>query len=524
MGEIQKSSSEIPEISEIPVTTSRQTKDTKEGSTEDKPTELWPLQGDPHERLLDQIYFEEQAKKRQQEASKSLENSTTTKTEERNIEEKPAELWPLQGDPHEKLLDQIYFQEQAEKRQQEAKLHQEKTSEEKKELSPTEKKNNIVDEKMNDLLVLAGDSPEAEQEAVKIFIGQMEQIGEQMKLVRDAENLQELKLLMAKHWEELQAAAGGNPELLNSIQNWGKDFINSKAMYYEFMNGLKADLTYKSLEISNSWLAMQINIGSLIRDAKSSDPKIEEKINNILYKNSFLRQVAKDSDRIKSLDLKERESNLELFVSSLTKFDTGYSSGDIDIESLSGFYTDLGRVVSELSSNPEANTDTLKELLQQMTLLQKQAKEAIDTFASTKKLKENHFLDIFNEVPGSDIKPYQEKMNNDLRLERNDQGNHKLETSIYYEPGTKFPKGEPTRFRPETDVPIDPKMIDEIIRRIRPDGKEPSMLGPQIEEEPIDPKIADAIRRILRDDYGLYPQPPITNWPYPGGRERRPSY
>ncbi len=69
MGEIQKSSSGIPEISEIPVTTSRQTKDTKERSTEETPAELWPLQGDPHEKLLDKIYFEEQAKKRQQEAN-----------------------------------------------------------------------------------------------------------------------------------------------------------------------------------------------------------------------------------------------------------------------------------------------------------------------------------------------------------------------------------------------------------------------------------------------------------------------
>ena len=68
----------------------------------------------------------------------------------------------------------------------------------------------------DELLDKVKDAPEAQQEALKILIQQIRQIGEQMRQVRDMKNLQEMKKLMMQHWKELEELAGGNPELLKT--------------------------------------------------------------------------------------------------------------------------------------------------------------------------------------------------------------------------------------------------------------------------------------------------------------------
>lgn len=264
-------------------------------------------------------------------------------------------------------------------------------------ISSTEQKNSIVDEKLDELLKVAGDSPEAQKEALGIFVSQVKQIGEQMRLVRDAENLQELKKLMANHWEELEIATGGNHELLQEIQEWGRDFVESKALYYDYMNGIKMELNEKTLGVSGQWAQVQATLGSLIKQARGENNRfgsfgLETDIEHILYNSN---QSLLDKDGRKR-GVFEKETKLEFFIKSVTSVETGYASGDIDIASLSEFYSDFSRVIARVSSEDNVDSNSIKELLSQFSKLQRLAKETMDIYASTKKLRENHFQDIFN--------------------------------------------------------------------------------------------------------------------------------
>lgn len=84
-----------------------------------------------------------------------------------------------------------------------------------------EKKLGKIDVIFDDLLDTVKDKPEAEQEALKILIGQMRQSAEAMKELSDMEHLQEMKEAMFENWQRLKEAAGEDPALLAAIQQWG---------------------------------------------------------------------------------------------------------------------------------------------------------------------------------------------------------------------------------------------------------------------------------------------------------------
>jgi hypothetical protein len=62
----------------------------------------------------------------------------------------------------------------------------------------------VIGEKLNSLLVCAQKDPTVKQEAVKITIEAIHQIGEQLKETRQIKQFQKLQKLMVTHWLELK--------------------------------------------------------------------------------------------------------------------------------------------------------------------------------------------------------------------------------------------------------------------------------------------------------------------------------
>lgn len=273
-------------------------------------------------------------------------------------------------------------------------------AEKEKKDNTTEDKIGKVDEIFDELLEKVKDAPEAQQEALKILIQQMRQIGEQMKQVRDMKNLQEMKTLMMKNWKELEELAGGDPELLKTIQSWGRKFVESKVIYYEFIGDIKDELIDKSQEVQENWDDMMINIG-----------KICGLVSNLAIIESML-----NIGRLEKGSLFNFRTGLDEFIKNITNPEGHYLDGNLDLNEVNLFIERLGNVLMEFAKAVEwakrwgKNDDAqmqraieaeaaLKELVEKKKSFSKNIKDTSKIFKMIKKVRDTHFLPLYNEQP-----------------------------------------------------------------------------------------------------------------------------
>jgi hypothetical protein len=273
--------------------------------------------------------------------------------------------------------------------------------EKKKEGTSSEKKIGKIDEIFDELLDKVKDAPEAEQEALKILIQQLKQIGEQMKQVRDMKHLQEVKKLMMEHWKELEKLAGGDPNLLKTIQDWGKKFVEEKVIYCELVENVKDELIDKSQEVQEAHDDLMIDLGEVC---------------GLLEHKGYT---------IMSLDINQSDeafvfkTGLERFIKNLSELRTGFDDNDLFLEEANRFLENMNGVILKLSraSQDKTHNDPLnnpneryidkypqiKEILERIKgkkgILSKNIKDASKIFKVVKKIHDTHFLPLYNEQP-----------------------------------------------------------------------------------------------------------------------------
>ncbi len=267
--------------------------------------------------------------------------------------------------------------------------------------SVTEKSLDIVDETFTDLLAQVKYAPELKQEALKVAIQQFKQIAEQIRQVRDARQLHELKKLMLSQWEELVDLTKDNPEMLEAVQKWGKNFVEGKKLYYDFLNEIKTDLTDKAQEISLKWLSIQSEIGKLSGLMFSPAASL-----NASYNFGGNHWIKKDL--------------VGAVTSSLSDTAAGYESEDIDTEATNELFKQLSAFIQQMTTtayqkekkfvgdstnmvdirpideSPEIGA-MLENLEKKVGELSGLVRESSKLFTLVKKVRDTHFLDLYNE-------------------------------------------------------------------------------------------------------------------------------
>jgi hypothetical protein len=275
--------------------------------------------------------------------------------------------------------------------------NKENSSTQEEKVETTENRINKIDEIFNNLLDRVKDAPEVQKEALKILIGQMKQIGEQMKQVRDIKNLQEIKILMMRHWDELNESASGNPELLKSIQSWGKKFVEEKIVYHEMVEEVKDELIDKSQEVQEAHDDLILTLG--------------EACGLLEYKGHAIQALYVNQSR----ECFNFSTGLEKFIENLAESETGFNDDDILISEANKFLENINGVIMKISleayskthniENPEERfidkRPELKKLIetlkQKKGILSKSIKDTSKIFKVIKKIRDTHFLQLFNE-------------------------------------------------------------------------------------------------------------------------------
>ena len=227
-----------------------------------------------------------------------------------------------------------------------------------------------------------------------------------------------MKELMLKNWERLNELAGGDQELLKVINAWGNKFNQEKVVFYDRINEVKDELTDQAQKIQADWLDMQSQLGEVIGKISNIHPEIRQIINKILYEKTM------DFGKLEEGNLlgwRREISGLEKFIESINNLATGFSGEDIAVESVTAFSGKVARLISELSSfayqanrfkaedgspidrNPEIR-QTLEELQKKATQLSENSGEASKIYKVTLKIRDTHFLPIFNQPPNAEEK------------------------------------------------------------------------------------------------------------------------
>lgn len=276
----------------------------------------------------------------------------------------------------------------------------------------TEKKLDKTDKIFDDLLDEIKDSPEAKREALAILIAQMRQGAIQMKDVSDLEHLQEMKELMLTNWGKLRELAGGDEQLLKTINDWGTKFNEEKVIFYDRINVVKDQLSDQSQAVQENWNNFQIQLGEVVGKISNIHPDAQRQIDEIIYHKDM------DLNKIEGGDLsgwRKDISGLEGFIKSLNSIQTGYFDQDLDLESITKFAGKLARSISALSTltykngsregspPPIQNYPEIKQILEELqakaTTITNSAKEASKIYKVTKKIRDTHFLPVLNEQP-----------------------------------------------------------------------------------------------------------------------------
>ena len=255
-----------------------------------------------------------------------------------------------------------------------------------------------IDKALGELIDIVARGPEAKKEALRIAIEQIRMIGEQMRQIRDMRNLNELKREMIRQWKELEKAAGGDHELLEQIQDWGRRFNEGKIVYYDLVGEVKDVLWQSAQDGQKAWNEFHIEIGKFGELNSQDKWKIDEHLGH--------------SDFI---NLERRTSFLDKFFVSINDPSGGFEK-DIDFKeaarALSGmsyviqilvryahtpqFSTEAGGSQRPIDKNPEL-AENITKLSELATILGKIVGEIASTYKMIKKIRDTQFFPLYNE-------------------------------------------------------------------------------------------------------------------------------
>jgi|SRR3989344_4410526 len=271
--------------------------------------------------------------------------------------------------------------------------------------NPNEAHAEKIDKIFNELLESVKDAPEAKKEALKILIGQMRQIAEQLKQTRDMRHMEALKREMLENWQKLVEMTNGDSALLKAITEWGKKFAQEKVVYHELMGEVKDELIDKAQEIQSTWNKMQISIGQIVGTLTKYNPAIEE-----LIVNKYLRRLRFPEPGESAREFTARPlfqgSSIENFIERIQSVDLGFDEQDIDVQAANDFSTNLTNMTRELSVKaftPKAASGSpelgglLNDLVEQSNTLSRQILGVSKIYKFTKKIRDTHFLPLFAE-------------------------------------------------------------------------------------------------------------------------------
>lgn len=224
-------------------------------------------------------------------------------------------------------------------------------------------------------------------------------------------NLQEMKGLMLQHWDELNRLVGDNPEMLKHIQDWGARFVEEKVIFYNMINEVKDELIDKSQEIQEGWNDIQTEIGKavgMVDSVHGNDGEMA--VRKHLEKRKW---SALDKDDFEGFQ-NDRGSGIETFVTSLNEAIQGFNEDDINVEKANAFLERLNALVRDLAKlaykesfsrkvSPIEKNPGLEKIItgiQEATKeISRKIKEASKIYMMVKKIRDTHFLKLYNEGP-----------------------------------------------------------------------------------------------------------------------------
>ncbi len=247
----------------------------------------------------------------------------------------------------------------------------------------------------SELLDVVKYAPETQKKAMELLIGQMQQIGEQLKHVRDAKNFQELKILMLKHWTELRELTKDSPELFDAIQGWGKKFIESKKLYYDYIFEIKDELIDHAQQINTQWTSIQVDLAKIFANLGSDSRRTKFEFDH----------------KMGTGDYSLGGGPVTKLYTSLIETANGFETDDFDIESASTIAMELSNLIASLNKDSYTPDYTKKrpidlypELVGMLSALEgkindfsKRINETSKTMKLVKKVHDTHFLDLYNE-------------------------------------------------------------------------------------------------------------------------------
>lgn len=262
---------------------------------------------------------------------------------------------------------------------------------------PIEKRIGKIDDIFDNLIDKVKDAPELKKKALEICIQQFRQIAEQMKQVRDMENLQELKKIMMEHWKELNILADGDVELLTSIQEWGNEFVDQKAIYNDIVGGAKDELLDKAQEVEHIWNDILLSLSTF----QGKVTILNDSLTQFLEGAGGYFHHQQDS-----------RTPLDMFFQNINDPESFYAGDGLAVEEAAKFMAGLNRVIAELEQSrqgklrmersPERRKElealglVLKDVIEKKGQLSRQIREISKSFKFIKKVKDIHFLKLFN--------------------------------------------------------------------------------------------------------------------------------
>lgn len=219
-----------------------------------------------------------------------------------------------------------------------------------------------TDEMFGELLDKIKDHPKIKEEVVKAAIEQMRMIAAQMRDVRSAKNIQELKMLMVKHQKELRKACGDDEEMLQAVDEWGREFIESKAQLYDMINEYKEGLAEESQELQVLWSAMEADMGKIIglfkkqSRAGSTGYQLDRLYDNIVFGSQSGRIQQQMMDVVNAGRKRRGEEEIATagpllgvhkITGELQATETGYESAEFPDINTAEFARDVGLFVKQ---------------------------------------------------------------------------------------------------------------------------------------------------------------------------------
>lgn len=285
----------------------------------------------------------------------------------------------------------------------------------KEEENTAEKAIGKIDESFLDLLDQVKDAPELKKKALETFIREFGEIAGQIKKVKDIKQIQELKKLMLKNWEELKEIAKGDPVLLSAIQEWGQKFVDQKVVYYELVGDIKDELMEKAertREIHDEIIT--IDLPSIMSRSRYRGLSIDHPLAS---------RNIRDPNYIEDIIEENFSTSLDTFLQQLNNPESFYQSDSLKIEEADKFLFKLNSLIVKIEKRRQEDLKNLKkriqlmeekrdineleeleklgvdikELIAKKTELSKSIREISSVFKLLKKARDTHFLSLYND-------------------------------------------------------------------------------------------------------------------------------